>query len=53
MLENLQENALIYVTAALVISEGLSLLPFLKANSIIQAAIGFLGKVKKFLSKKE
>ena len=51
-MQHLQENALIYVTALLAISEGIAMLPFVKSNSILQAIINGSRKVKDFLSKK-
>ncbi len=44
--------ALAIVTALLAISEGLSLIPSVKANGIFQAIVNILGSIKDFLTKK-
>ena len=46
------EIALAVVAALLAVSEGLSLIPQLKANGIFQAIVNTLKSVKDFLSKK-
>jgi hypothetical protein len=51
MLENIQENAVIYLSALLAISEGLALVPALKNKGILMQAIGLLGKALKVLKK--
>lgn len=45
--------ALAIVAALLAISEGLSLIPAVKANGIFQAIYNILKSIKDFLSKKD
>lgn len=45
--------ALAVVAALLAISEGLSMIPAVKANGVFQAIYNILKSVKEFLSKKE
>lgn len=45
--------ALAVVSALLAISEGLSMIPALKANGIFQAIYNILKSIKDFLTKKE
>jgi hypothetical protein len=45
--------ALAIVTSLLAISEGLSMIPSVKANGIFQAVQNILKSIKDFLSKKE
>jgi hypothetical protein len=51
MLENIQENAIIYVSALLAISEGLAIIPAFKNKGILAQAISVLGKALKVLKK--
>jgi hypothetical protein len=51
MLENIQENAVIYLSALLAISEGLALIPALKNKGILVQVIAGLGKALKIFKK--
>ena len=52
MLELIQENAVIYLSALVVISEGLAMLPFIKNKGVIMQIIGGANKILKFLKGK-
>lgn len=51
MLENIQENAVIYLSALLAVSEGLALIPALKDKGILVTVIHGIQKILKVIKK--